>query len=79
MARSFAELAAWEITWLCWWVKDVIRDQWGAIPGPQWVKIIVMTLIVAALVFPGQADEIILIGTVRGISWLIRHRRSDHP
>lgn len=78
MIESFTELAAWELTWLWWWAKDLVRDQWNAIPGPRWVKIIVITIIIAALIVPGQIDEIIIIALVRFISWLIRRWQDSH-
>lgn len=42
------------------------------------VKIAVMAVVVAALAFPGQADEIVVIALIRAVAYLVKRRKEKH-
>jgi hypothetical protein len=74
-----SDYKAWlqfRVAWLWWWAKDMMRDLWRQIPGPVWVKVIVMAVFVIALAFPGQADEIVIIGLIKFARWAIDKRNA---
>lgn len=75
---DYSEWLRFRVAWLWWWAKDMIRELWRQIPGPVWVKVIVMTVFVVALIFPGQADEIVIIGLIRFARWSIDKWHARH-
>ena len=58
-----------------WWVfvlRYEARELWRALPGPWWVKVL---LIVATQAIPGPQDELVLLAVV---AWCRRRKARKH-
>jgi hypothetical protein len=62
------------VSWYWFAVRWTVRDTWKGLPGPVWVKLIICLAGIAALLMPGQADDIML---VLIIGW-VKRRKAKH-
>jgi hypothetical protein len=68
---DYRELAGWWALSLWFLARLALAELWRTIPGPRWVKVIVMAVFIACLIMPGQADEIVLIALIRLARWTV--------
>jgi hypothetical protein len=61
----------WYLSWIWWWAKGQFRELWEAMPGPWWVKAVIVG---ACLAIPGPQDEILLILVLKACK-VMRARR----
>lgn len=64
LAASLADVARW---WL-YVVRVSVRDGWRWLPGPWWVKVLLLVLLAAGQLIPGELDEylfLLLIGLIK--------------
>jgi hypothetical protein len=56
------------ISWWAYVLKYEAREMWRALPGPWWVKILIIVVLQA---IPGELDEIALL---LALGWLRKRR-----
>lgn len=70
--------ARWYGTWLWLWARDCVRDIWRDLPGPVWLKVIIMTTLFVAFIIPGQIDEIIVLLIIKFIIRVTQWVKTRH-
>lgn len=72
-------LTLWAQLWHSWpayVARYYVRRLWDDLPGPAWVKVL---LIIACLACPGPLDEIALVALPRACrEWRKRRKARDH-
>jgi hypothetical protein len=61
--------------WNAWFVyvlRMLVRDTYESLPGPRWVKIM---LVVVCLAIPGPQDELLLLAVVAACRWFRNRKR----
>jgi hypothetical protein len=64
IVSGYAAYTRWYAGWLWWSARTAVRELWDGIPGPLWVKILVMCVLAVTLVTPGP-DELIIVFALR--------------
>lgn len=53
-----------EISWWAYVVRYEARELWRAVPGPWWVKVLLLAVMLA---IPGQLDEVVFFAVLGAI------------
>jgi len=59
-----------EAAWLWLWIADWLARQYASVPGPRWLKISLVVMLVIMLAIPGP-EELLVIAV---LAWLARRR-----
>jgi hypothetical protein len=68
-------LAAELRDWWWPWLRTSARDGWEWLPGPWPVKLLLIVLLTAGQLIPGEADEALLLLAIAGVKRLVAWRR----